>query len=308
PEPESNGLRGHGAAIAASIVGSPDESIAFKGGVAPDADLYWGRICVDNSCGGSAVETAVVDLADRGVRLFNLSIGGPEESAEEAKATSRAWVRALYRVYDDNGLALFSTGNDGAESAHYPAGAPEFYPHIQDNWLAVTAVAVEDDGSVTRRADYANACGAAAQWCLAAPGLTFIPGVPDSEFKAYAKGTSMATGLVTGVAALVWDAYPWMTGVNVQHTLLSTAQDLGAEGVDDVFGWGLVDASKAVHGPGQFFKPFEANVTGGSFEFSNDISGDHGLIKDGAGTLVLSGENTFKGDTLINEGILAFSG
>jgi subtilase-type serine protease len=32
--------------------------------------------------------------------------------------------------------------------------------------------------------------------------------------------------------------------------LLTTATDLGAPGVDDIYGWGLINLKKAIEGPG----------------------------------------------------------
>ena len=77
--------------------------------------------------------------------------------------------------------------------------------------------------------------------------------------------------------------------------------------MDKVYGWGLVNAEKAIKGPAAFWDEFRANVTGTS-TFSNDISGAGGLEKNGSGTLVLTGYNTYGGDTRINNGVLANAG
>lgn len=52
----------------------------------------------------------------------------------------------------------------------------------------------------------------------------------------------MATPHVSGVAALVLTRNPSLTPDEVRGVLESTAEDLGAEGWDSTFGWGLVDA------------------------------------------------------------------
>src|SRR5690606_6928303 len=99
-------------------------------------------------------------------------------------------------------------------------------------------------------------------------------------------------------------AFPWMSASNVQQTVLTTATDLGAPGVDDVFGWGLVNAEKAVRGPAQFLKDFAADVTAGSYTFANDISGAGGLLKTGDGSLTLAGNNSYRGLTDVAGGEL----
>ena len=65
-------------------------------------------------------------------------------------------------------------------------------------------------------------------------------------------GTSFAAPLVSGAAALVWQKYPYFSNDLVRQTLLGTATDLGAPGVDATFGYGLLNVGKAVNGPGRF--------------------------------------------------------
>ncbi len=64
-------------------------------------------------------------------------------------------------------------------------------------------------------------------------------------------GTSFSAPIVTGTAALL-QRYPWMSNDNLRTTLLTTAQDIGAVGVDSKFGWGLLDAGKAMNEPRPF--------------------------------------------------------
>ena len=123
-------------------------------------------------------------------------------------------------------------------------------------------------------------------------------------------GTSMATPAVAGTAALIKQKYPWMDGNLIRQTLITTATDIGEKGVDSVYGWGLLNICKAVNGPALFSKAaaFEDNVTV-NFDnyvsvFSNNIGGDAGLIKQGNGTLVLGGYNTYTGDTKVKNGKL----
>lgn len=59
-------------------------------------------------------------------------------------------------------------------------------------------------------------------------------------------GTSMATPHVSGVAALVWSYYPACTNSDLRNSLNATAEDLGAGGRDNSFGYGLVRAKAAL--------------------------------------------------------------
>ena len=124
-------------------------------------------------------------------------------------------------------------------------------------------------------------------------------------------GTSGAAPTVTGIAALVKEKYPWMTNENLKMTLLTTATDIGEKGVDVIYGWGLVNADRALNGPKYLDKHlivyedgYARFKTSGLSIFSNNIEGDGGLYKSGPGTLVLAGDNLYKGGTYVDNGEL----
>ncbi|KKO44811.1 peptidase S8 [Arsukibacterium ikkense] len=58
-------------------------------------------------------------------------------------------------------------------------------------------------------------------------------------------GTSMASPHVAGVAALVWSHFPQCTNAQIRNVLAVTAEDLGAAGRDNSYGYGLVRAKAA---------------------------------------------------------------
>ena len=62
---------------------------------------------------------------------------------------------------------------------------------------------------------------------------------------AYFDGTSMATPHVAGVAALVWSLNEDCSNQEIRNALTSTAEDLGAVGRDNAYGFGLVRAKQA---------------------------------------------------------------
>ncbi|HEY5883101.1 MAG TPA: S8 family serine peptidase [Pyrinomonadaceae bacterium] len=63
---------------------------------------------------------------------------------------------------------------------------------------------------------------------------------------AYAGGTSFASPVIAGVAALIISANPVLTPAQVQDILKQSADDLGAAGWDTRYGWGRVNAARAV--------------------------------------------------------------
>lgn len=62
----------------------------------------------------------------------------------------------------------------------------------------------------------------------------------------FASGTSMATPVTNGALGLIWSVNPLFTPQQVENFLEQGADDLGAEGDDDVFGWGRTNVFRSV--------------------------------------------------------------
>src|SRR5690606_12687800 len=157
-------------------------------------------------------------------------------------------------VVDWGGLVVFATGNEGNDNPTDTASLPSQGAGaniLEQGWLAVAAL---DTLEPTKLADYSNACGIAQNYCLVAPGYVVFTDFKDAAGQPtywVGQGTSYAAPQVSGAAALVWEAFPYFDNDLVRQTLLGTAVDLGAPGVDPVFGHGLLDVGKAVMGPGR---------------------------------------------------------
>ena len=66
----------------------------------------------------------------------------------------------------------------------------------------------------------------------------------------YYDGTSMATPHTSAVVALIWSANPTMTANNVETTLKNNCDDLGAAGYDTTYGYGRINADRALAATG----------------------------------------------------------
>lgn len=131
-------------------------------------------------------------------------------------------------------------------------------------------------------------------------------------------GTSMAAPHAIGALGLLLERFPYLTGTQVRDILLTTARDLGDPGVDDIYGWGLIDLRNAIEGPAQLLVDTDVlkNQRAGGLkvwqgdawdDWTNAIGGPGGLTKSGAGWLRLSGANIFA-EATVRQGILELAG
>ncbi|MCX5590690.1 autotransporter domain-containing protein [Alcaligenes endophyticus] len=194
------------------------------------------------------------------------------------------------------------------------------FSDLQGALIAVAAV--DRNGKIS---SYSNRCGLAQLWCIAAPGGDYpTPGytadegqiystVPDSTYD-YEVGTSMAAPVVSGAAAVLREAFPYMTARQIIEVLLTSANSTDLDwGNKDIYGWGMLDLGRAIDGPVQFgaesfAQTFDINTQGFNSIWSNDISGTGGLKKSGPGHLVMTGHNSYAGATHIQAGKLTVNG
>jgi autotransporter-associated beta strand protein len=312
---------GHGTWVAQIAAGKPFGQ--WPGGIAPDASLVSARIISDKppaddgSGNGNQIEasdaqffadTLHPDLIDADVQIMNNSWGGLYFDPANFDTVAAAFA-AAYRpfVIDHDGIVVFATGNESKADPTDTTSLPGWAPELERGWIAAAAL---DSLHPDQLASYSNACGRAKDFCLAAPGDVIVTGADDTAGNPdywVVRGTSFAAPEVSGAAALVWQAFPYFDNDMVRQTLLGTATDLGAPGVDAVFGWGALDVGKAVKGPANFAwgdVSVSINFPDTTSVWSNDIVGAGGLTKQGAGTLVLAGHNSYTGDTNIMFGTL----
>lgn len=298
-----------------------------------------------------------VDLYEQmnaqGVRAINHSWGltnEPDATTMDTWFKNKADIDFLSAFADGSRakgmIQVWAAGNSGPNPspqqspiAGIYATLPRALSDIEQYWLSV--VNVKDDLTLS---DRSNKCGLSANWCLAAPGtdinstiykssapataalskdangntiLTVTRGTPDPGYQLMS-GTSMAAPHITGALGLLFERFPYLSNAQVRDVLLTTATDLGDPGIDEIYGWGMVDLRKAIEGYGSLRVDTEVvmNQKAGGLkvwdgdawdDWTNDIAGSGKLTKSGIGWLRLSGDNSFNG-AVLREGTLELNG
>jgi len=167
--------------------------------VAPDVRILPIRV-LDADGTGSAVDVAraLVIARDRGARVVNLSLG------------MRIDVEAVTDLVDElaeRGIVFVaSAGNRATDEPQHPAAD-----------RGVVGVAATDPGD--RKADFSNF----GTWVsVSAPGVGLVSFLPDGELGRWS-GTSFATALTSGEAAVLVSAAPDVTSGEVRRIVQETA-------------------------------------------------------------------------------------
>ena len=205
----------HGTAVASLMVG---RASAFHG-AAPGSALY----AVDVFCGlatGGAVDSvaeAFAWLLHEQVPVINVSLVGPP---------NRTLASIVQNVLARGHLVVAAVGNDG------PAAPPQ-YPAAWPGVVGVTAVDARQQVLVEAQRG--------AQVKFAAPGADMAAAQLHQGY-ALVRGTSFASPIVAGLLALELHTPDPGAAQQAVATLAGRALDLGAPGLDPVYGHGLVGA------------------------------------------------------------------
>ncbi|GAB5468897.1 MAG: autotransporter domain-containing protein [Rhodospirillales bacterium] len=125
--------------------------------------------------------------------------------------------------------------------------------------------------------------------------------------------TELAPVVPEGAEILLATRFPYLSKEQLR-TVLATTQIPSGAALDDGSGWARLDLFSAADGYGAFGADVtvEMEAAKGGFHafdvWTNNIEGDGGLTKQGGGTLVLAGDNSYAGGTRIEAGTLAVSG
>jgi type VII secretion-associated serine protease mycosin len=195
-------------------------------GIAPEARVMSVRVSAGIiPFGFTGIAQGINWAVDHGASVISVALD---------QADSTELRQAVARAQSANIVVVAGAGNtsNGSAIAH-----PAAYPGV---------VAV---GGVDRDGNHAAISVSAPQVVIAAPAVDVVStdrlGDGRTGYKT-GVGTSDATAIVAGAAALVRSKYPDLPASEVVHRLTATADDKGPPGRDNDYGYGIVNLVKAL--------------------------------------------------------------
>lgn len=218
---------GHGTHVSGTIAAIAGNGIGVVG-VAPGVKIYALKVLNASGSGDfSDIVAALQWCQSNGIQVTNNSYGSSSDPGITVQ-------QAFENAYGSGILHIAAAGNAGKFNGRGDnVGFPAQYASV----MAVAAT----DSSDTRA--YFSSTGPTVE--ISAPGVGILSTVPGGSYDSWS-GTSMASPHVAGVAALVMASDLTLSNTEVRARLNETALDLGTVGLDTWYGFGLVDAKKAV--------------------------------------------------------------
>ena len=210
----------HGTMVSGLIAAKKDNGIGIAG-IAPNVKIM--PLNIANSDGLTVSVDggllAVKYAVDNGADIINLSFGGYE--------SNQYYEDVVQYAYDNNVLVIAATGNDGIDLAYYP-----FAPACVDlSNNSVIGVAATGPANIL---SYFSNYGGGTCTDVSAPGENLALAVP-SNYGYYSSnsGTSFASPLVAGVAALIKSEHPDWNVEEIKHVILNNTTNI--DGINSLY-------------------------------------------------------------------------
>lgn len=214
----------HGTHIAGIIAGSANNGIGGTG-VAPNVKLMPINVFDGEYADTADIIDAIHYAVQQKANIINMSLGDTSYSESLNKAVQEAYKKGV--------LIVAAAGNEGDMGENVQRVYPAAFSHV---------ISVAATNSSDKRPSYSNYHSTVD---IAAPGDDILSTLPNGKY-GWMSGTSMATPMVAGVAALIWSHEPKLNKTEVEYRLYDSAVDLGTKGKDIYYGNGRVNAKKAL--------------------------------------------------------------
>ena len=234
----------HGTHVAGLISATRGNDLGINGIAGNNVKIMGVRTVPNGDERDKDVANSIRYAVDNGAKILNMSFGKSHSPEKEL-----VWDAMKY-AQSKGALLIKAAGNDGVDidtDVHYPTNFDEKGNKVIESLITVGASTPD---SAVLKASFSNYGKKSVD--VFAPGTEILSTVPHDEFKEE-QGTSMASPIVAGVAALVWSHYPKLTALQVKEIILNSVNKDSQLADYSVTG-GVVDAYKAVQLAEEMYK------------------------------------------------------
>lgn len=237
---------GHGTHVAGLAAGT-------YGGVAPKAKILPVKVLSGDGRGDLAtIAAGILYAIDMGADIVNLSLGGPAAGA--ASRDIQALLNSVDIAEQNDSLIIAAAGNGGNDGIGDCNDAEPIYPANIQSGAVIAVAAVNSFNDITSYSNFGvESVHVAAPGGDQYMGGLLSTGIPscngpcsqNSEVYKTSTGTSMATPVVSGLAALIKSANPSLSHAQIKNIIVNQGIDVDSL-VDKVQSGQVVNAKLAV--------------------------------------------------------------
>lgn len=214
----SNKAAEHGTHVTGIIGADRNNNIGIKG-IADNVKIMMVRAVPDGDEHDKDIALAIRYAVDNGAKVINMSFG-------KSFSPQKEWVDEAVQYAESKGVLLIhAAGNDAKDldsTDNFPC--PTFIADGKraDNWITVGASGPKNDDKGEGLVAYFSNYGKK-EVDVFAPGVKIYSTVPRGNQYANLDGTSMASPVVVGVAALILEYFPNLTAEQVKYVIEKSA-------------------------------------------------------------------------------------
>jgi len=266
-----NAQLSHGTGVASIALGARGSGRGLHG-VAFDADpAAWTLQLSRNNAltvNDRILNNAIRAIEGTGARIINQSWGYSSTfessiASAQQRFLEQNFSETLNLISRGRAIHVWAAGNAGEDNPAISTVWPLFFPQTQG--YSITVAALGADGRI---GSGSNRCGAAREFCLAAPGGVAAGGSAYTRLARAgggyrtSQGTSYAAPYVSGALALLMQAFgDQLTLPEYTARLLASANKTGIYASETIYGQGLLDIEAALKPIGDLEVPLPSGGT-----------------------------------------------
>lgn len=209
---------GHGTEVAGTAAAITNDGLGVAG-IGWNSNIMPLKI-TDTNCYGSysAMAKGITYAADQGAKVANISY---------LIYNGNTLTDAAQYMYNKGGWVVASGGNTGT------------FENYTENPYVISVSGTDYYDNILSFSSYGPYID------FAAPGVNIFTTQVGGSYGAYS-GTSFSSPIVSGTIALMYSQNPNASPSQIYNALKQSAVDRGTTGYDNYFGWGRIDAYKAL--------------------------------------------------------------